>query len=117
MLNTLAVRNVRGVVSADIALSEQVTLIVGQMGAGKSSLAAGMWRRLDAMVSYWKEKRDCPHIGDSHFQLREGNRQAFQEERDRHPRPAHAAAGSEEGGAYNAQHRDAVTSALSSPRS
>jgi len=55
------------------------------------------WRRLDAMVSYWKEKRDCPHIGDSHFQLREGNRQAFQEERDRHQRPPDAAAGSEEG--------------------
>jgi len=50
------------------------------------------WRRLDAMVSYWKEKRDCPHIGDSHFQLREGNRQAFQEERDRHQRPPDAAA-------------------------
>ena len=49
------------------------------------------WRRLDAMVSYWKEKRDCPHIGDSHFQLREGNRQAFQEERDRHQRPPDAA--------------------------
>jgi DNA repair exonuclease SbcCD ATPase subunit len=42
MLKTLAVRNVRGVVSADIALSERVTLIVGQMGAGKSSLAAGI---------------------------------------------------------------------------
>jgi hypothetical protein len=49
------------------------------------------WRRLDAMVSYWKEKRDCPHIGDSHFQLREGNRRAFQGERDRHQRPPDAA--------------------------
>jgi len=42
MLKTLAVRNVRGVVSADVALSEQVTLIVGQMGAGKTSIAAGV---------------------------------------------------------------------------